>query len=159
MIVVSDATPLHYLILIGEIEIVPRILNEVVVPATVFRELNAEKTPQPVRTYLQDMPAWLSVANDTGILDKELADIDAGEREAILLTEHLGADALLIDDKAGREIAESRGIRIIGTLGLLEIAADMGFLGFAETLAKMKAAGFFVSRALEENFLARRGSR
>lgn len=157
MIVVSDTSPLHYLILIGDIEVVPRIVNEVIIPAVVFRELNAEKTPQQIKTYLETLPAWLTIADDTGIIDDELAEIDPGEREAILLTEQLSADALLIDDKAGREIAESRGIKILGTLGLLEIAADRGLLNFAQSLTKMKHAGFFISRSLEKDFLSRRG--
>jgi len=157
MIVVSDASPLHYLILIDEIEIIPRTVNSIVIPATVFRELNAERTPQKIKDYLVNLPDWLTIADDTGIIDEELKTLDPGEREAILLFEQLSADGLLIDDKLGREIAESRGIKVLGTLGLLEIAADAGLLDFAKSLDKIKSAGFFVSAALERDFLSKRG--
>ena len=157
MIVVSDTTPLHYLILIDEVNILPGILGEIVIPMTVFRELQADKTPSKIKQFLAEPPAWLSIKAATGIVDTDLFDIDAGEREAILLAEQLAADAILIDDRAGREVAERRGLRVIGTLGVMELAADENLLDFVDALERIKRAGFFISPALEKDFLARQG--
>lgn len=79
--------------------------------------------------------------------------MDAGEREAIILAEELNADVLLNDERRGREIALRRNLPVVGTLGLLERAAEKGLLDFAETLQKLKATGFFVAPALENDFL------
>ena len=39
-VVVSDTSPLHYLILCGAETILPRLFRQVVIPPTVFRELH-----------------------------------------------------------------------------------------------------------------------
>lgn len=149
MIVVSDTTPLHYLILIDEVDLLPRLLGEIVIPQIVFSELQADKTPKKIKRYLEIEPNWLSVKPATGIVDQELEDIDPGEREAILLAEELSADGILIDDLAGRKIAFERGLRVLGTLGLLELAAEQGLINFLESYQRIKSVGFYVSRALD----------
>lgn len=84
-------------------------------------------------------------------------EIDAGEREAILLAEELKADGILIDDRAGRIKAENRGIFVIGTLGVLEIAAASGTIDFKEEIRRIKKAGFNLTEDLEKFFLSRLG--
>jgi predicted nucleic acid-binding protein len=78
-----------------------------------------------------------------------------GEREAILLTEALRADVLLIDE-IGRTIALSRNLPLSGTLGVLERADRMGFVSdFPRLLQQLKASGFFITEALEQQLLER----
>lgn len=155
MIVVSDTTPLHYLILIDEIDLLPEFLGEIIIPMTVYQELQAYKTPEKIKRYLELKPAWLSIRRSTLISDQQLFDIDPGEREAILLAEELSADGILIDDLAGRRIALDRGLRVLGTLGLLEIAGEEGAIDFLDTLKRIKEAGFFISKSLEKELRSR----
>lgn len=155
MIVVSDTTPLHYLILIDEVDLLPRLLGEIIIPEIVFQELQTEKTPDKIKHYLENKPDWLTIRPSTMIIDQQLQDIDPGEREAILLAEELDADAILIDDLAGRKIALDRGLRVLGTLGLLEIAVEDGLVDFLDTLKRIKEAGFFISKSLEQDLRSR----
>lgn len=39
MIIVSDTTPLHYLILIDEVNLLPKLFGEIIIPVTVLNEL------------------------------------------------------------------------------------------------------------------------
>lgn len=149
MIVVSDTTPIHYLILIGEIELLPRLLGSIVIPTVVFHELQHENTPDEIRDYLASIPSWLSVRASSGIIDLSLSEIDPGEREAILLAEELAADGILIDDLAGRRIAVERGLKVLGTLGLLERAHSVGLIDLLVSFDDLKQAGFYVSLSLE----------
>ena len=49
MIVVSDTTPLNYLILIDSVHVLPMLFGSVYAPSAVLRELLHPKTPDAVR--------------------------------------------------------------------------------------------------------------
>lgn len=106
-VVVADATPLHYLILIGAIQLLPRIFEKIHVPIEVRDELIHEATPPDVRTWMQQPPQWLEVvaAPLVAAQDSSLEALDSGERAAIVLAESIGAELLLIDDRAGALLA------------------------------------------------------
>jgi len=48
-VVISDASPLHYLVLIDVAEFLPRWFSEVIVPPAVVGELSVAETPAKVR--------------------------------------------------------------------------------------------------------------
>ena len=59
MIVVSDTTPINYLVLVGKQDILPLLFGQVIVPEAVMRELQAAAAPPEVRQWLSSRPAWL----------------------------------------------------------------------------------------------------
>lgn len=61
MIVVADASPLRYLILIEHVHLLPVLYGRVVVPPAVITELNQERTPDLVQAWLSNRPEWLQV--------------------------------------------------------------------------------------------------
>ena len=61
MIVVADTSPINYLILIEEIDILPKIYGSVVIPHTVREELLRASAPQLVRSWVDHLPIWLEV--------------------------------------------------------------------------------------------------
>jgi predicted nucleic acid-binding protein len=86
MIVIADTTPINYLVLIGEQELLPALFYQVILPEAVFRELLATATPQVVRQWLSNHPQWLEIRKVTMAPDTSLSHLDEGEREAIQLT-------------------------------------------------------------------------
>lgn len=116
-VVVSDTSPLHYLILCGAQDILPRLFRQVVIPPTVFRELQQPNTPPPVREWAAALPEWVAVQSPKTVNLK--LDVDAGELEAICLAQEIHADAVLMDDRAGRNAAIQCGLAVVGTIGLL----------------------------------------
>ena len=67
---------------------------------------------------------------------------------------------LLIDEQIGRTIALSRNLPLSGTLGVLEQADRTGFASdFPQILQRLKASGFFITEALEQQLLERHGTR
>ena len=153
MIVVSDTTPVRYMILIGEVDLLPKILGDIIIPTEVFREFTSNNAPATVRDYLATLPTWLTVRSAKTTADAKLFEVDPGEREAILLAEELGADAIVIDDGKARSLAIDRGLQVIGTLGVLKLAAEAGYIDLTDAFERIKDAGFYMSRELEVFFL------
>lgn len=135
-VVVSDTSPLHYLILCGADTILPRLFRQVVIPPTVFRELQQPNAPPQVRQWARSLPAWAAVQAPKA-LNLSL-DIDAGELEAICLAREIKAAAILMDDRAGRSAAIRCGLAVIGTIGLLEQAAARGLLELPDTMERLR---------------------
>src|SRR5712671_3181237 len=63
MTVVSDTTPLNYLILISQIDLLPRLYGQVIVPTTIAIELQHLREPAAVRTWIESPPAWPEIRN------------------------------------------------------------------------------------------------
>jgi len=57
MIVIADTGPINYLILIGEIEVLPPLYHRVAVPPSVCEELKRPRAPEAVRTWIAQPPA------------------------------------------------------------------------------------------------------
>src|SRR3989442_11830616 len=113
MIVVSDTTPLNYLVLVGKQDILPLMFGQVIVPEAVMRELQSAAAPPEVRQWLNSRPAWLETKQAAMRPDTNLSHLDEGEREAIQLAKELKADLLMIDERAGRDEALKRGLPVI----------------------------------------------
>ncbi len=131
MIVVSDTTPLNYLILIDSVHVLPTVFGRVYAPSAVMQELSHPKTPEVVRAWASSPPAWLTV-QDPMQTDPGLK-LDPGEAAAIALAEELKADWVLLDERKGSRTAEGRGLRVAGTLGIVEEAGAKGLLDYEQT--------------------------
>jgi predicted nucleic acid-binding protein len=151
--VVSNTSPLNYLILIEEIDLLPRFYERVVIPQSVCEELQAAETPEAVRTWILNPPDWLEISSETGSLDSDLASLHAGERDAISLALHLQADAVLIDERRGRGEAEERELKVIGTIGVLAFAHESGLLNLSNAIGRLQQTTFHLSPKLVASVL------
>jgi predicted nucleic acid-binding protein len=155
MIVVADTSPLNYLVLIDEVELLPVLFGRVLVPQAVFHELEHPKTPAKVRQWLTHLPEWLEVRTVVSIASPALMALDVGEREAIQLALELGIGTVLLDEADGRQEAENLRLEVRGTLGILERGAKLGRTNFRAALSKLEHSNFRISPALRAAFLKR----
>lgn len=153
MIVVADTSPINYLILIGAIDVLPALYQKIVVPTAVYKELQSDATPAEVRAWTAKPLDWFEVTPVTILLDDVLPNLDEGEKQAIALFEETNAAALIIDERQGRIEAAKRGIFIIGTLGVLNSAAERDLLNFPEAIAKLQKTSFRASPTLINSLL------
>ena len=58
MLVVADTSPLNYLVLIGEVDLLSHLFGQVCVPDAVIVELQHERTPELVRSWVTAPPVW-----------------------------------------------------------------------------------------------------
>lgn len=63
---------------------------------------------------------------------KMATGLDQGESEAIVLTDELKADVLLMDEAKGRTVSAQMGITVMGTIGLLISAYEDKLITSAE---------------------------
>lgn len=154
----ADTGPLHYLVLIGEIGIIPTLIDELLIPPEVRDEMDRPQTPAPVRAWIASPPPWLRVQPSPQLdTAAALARLDPGERAAIALALSVAADVLLIDDRAGVAAARAHGLAAIGTLGLLQRAARRGLLDLPAALARLVATNFRIRQDLLDALLAEAG--
>lgn len=128
MIIVSDTTPLHYLIQIGQIDVLEKLFGQVVIPHAVFSETQHDKTPRAVKAWVDSRPSWLEVRPSTPSLFTPAKKLGDGEREAIALALELSADALLMDDRDGRREALRNHVTVLTTLNILALGAQKNLL-------------------------------
>jgi predicted nucleic acid-binding protein len=154
-VVVSDTGPLHYLVLVDSIGILPRLFGSVCVQVSVRAELDRPETPALVRAWIAEQPAWLEVHQAPATEDTVLRPIHEGEREAIALAVAIHADLVLMDDRAGVTTARSLGLTVTGTLGLLTIEHEQGLVALVTVFERLKTTNFRYRQALMDALLAR----
>ncbi|SPF46418.1 conserved hypothetical protein [Candidatus Sulfopaludibacter sp. SbA4] len=153
MIVIADTTPINYLILIQEIDVLASLYGRVIIPTAVYEELKCTVAPPLVRNWIERPPKWLEVRAPAALQNPGPAKLDPGEREAIAL--ELAADQIIIDDLQGRRAAERSGLTVIGTLGVLRDASLAGLLDLTSAIDRLRHTTFhaspeILSRLLED---------
>jgi predicted nucleic acid-binding protein len=155
VVVISDTSPINYLCQIGHIDVLPAIFGRVVVPSAVAEELRQAAAPESVRQFIADPPDWLDIREPNSTISS-IADFGAGERQAIALAHELHADFLIVDDLDARVVAEQRHIAVIGTLGILKLAAGRRLVQLPKAIADLQAYGFYISDNLKREMLSDR---
>lgn len=161
MIVVSDTSPIGSLFLIGQIDLLPAVFGNVIIPEQVFAELLVLETDfGHDLTSLRNAP-WLKIrdAHDAQAVARLRTILDQGESEAIVLAKELNADFLLIDESEGRKIAQQEGLQIIGLLGVLMQAKRKGLIHLVKPLLDdlRLRADFRIAESLYQEVLRRVG--
>ena len=152
-IVVADASPLHYLILIDGADILTGLFDRVLIPGAVRDELLHFNTPQKVKDWMAAPRNWLQV--ERLLSPQSIVGLHRGEAEALQLALQTGAAGVLMDDMDGRAEARKLGLIVIGTVGLLERAAEKELIQLPAALAKLQKTNFFVAEELLAAALAR----
>jgi predicted nucleic acid-binding protein len=160
MIVVSDTSAIINLAMIGRLDLLHQLYNEVIIPAAVYQEIVVQGAGKPGAVEVRTQ-SWFKqrVVLDTAFVSQLRRDLDDGEAEAIVLAQEIGADLLLIDDRAARRHAARLGLRFIGLLSVLLEAKKAGLLATVKPPLDdlISKAGFRVHSSLYHAFLASAG--
>ena len=149
--VIADSSPLVAFIKKGELSILKSLFKNLYLPSAVHMELtqgigaNPEQVG-PLQEAIDD--GWIIVEPIARIHLPDLP-LGNGESEAInACLDDPDACLLLMDEKKGRRIASAKGIKMLGTIGVLALAfktklqdKDAG----KNNLQKLLDAGFYLS--------------
>lgn len=157
--VVSDATPLIALAKLGGMPWLQQLFGEILIPEAVYREVAIAGTGRVASAEIQSAD-WIQVRS---VLNRNrvrvlLTQLDLGESEAIVLAQEIEADWLLMDEIKGRAVALALGLPIVGTVGLLVMAKEMGLvLSVRPLLDALASHNFRLSKNVIRSILIQAG--
>ena len=143
MRVVSNSTALMHLPAMGRLGLLHDLFPEIHTPEAVYEEVVVRGRGKPGAAEIAGAD-WVkrhSVGNALAAL-MLCGDMDPGEAECIVLATELGAHLVILDDGAARLEAKARGLRVVGTVGILLMADGRGMVVFPEALDALLATGF-----------------
>ena len=160
MIVVSDTTPIHYLILIDEESILSELFKRIVIPDAVIREMSHPNAPEQIRRWAANPPEWIEIEKPNEGLASGIVGLGAGETAAIALATDLRADAVLMDDRKAIREALRRDLTVLTTFALFELASRKGLIDRHDTVDALSKTSFhFPPDDVVEEYLRRNEKR
>ncbi len=157
MKVVSNTSPINYLVLIGAADVLHQLFDLIWIPDRVRRELSDANAPALVRSWITDPPDWLHVDEVSAHELPQLTGLHPGERDAILLAEILQADLIILDDQPARAVAAERGLKVTGTLGVLSDAGTRGLIEIPGAVDRLPRTTFRAKPSLFKWLLDQHG--
>jgi predicted nucleic acid-binding protein len=146
--IVVNSGPLISLARIGQLQLLPELFDEIVVPAAVYGEVTGD--PSLPGALMIREAKWLRVGEVTnrGAVERLSYWLDAGESEVLVLAQELGATAA-IDERRGRTLAAGLGVPHTGTVGILLEAKSAGLISSVTPLLdQLSSHGVRVSSRL-----------
>lgn len=147
-IIISDTSSLIALTNIGELELLKEVYEEVVI------------TPLIAEEYGLETPDWIRIEQIKDIQKFKLLnlELDKGESSGITLALENAPSLLIIDEKKGRRIAKKLGIKILGILGVMIRAKEIGLITQIKPLIeKLEKVDFRIAKRLKNQILERVG--
>lgn len=126
MVVVSDTSIISNLIQLERVRLLHELFGEIIIPQSVYNELSVIQS----HSEFLDKTKWVNVktVKKSPLYEELLKKLDSGEAESIVLSIELKADLLLVDEKRGRRIASSYGVKISGLIGVLIKAKEQSLI-------------------------------
>ena len=157
--VIVNNTPLVALWILGRLDLLRELYDEVLIPQAVYEEFVA--TERAVRQAALGSAPWIRpvlLANPQRA--RVYIGLDLGEAEVLALAEERAARLVIIDELKGRRYAQRLEMPLTGTLGLLLLAKERGLVAnLAPLLVELQEAGLYLSAALIDRALRLAGEK
>jgi uncharacterized protein len=157
--VVCNATPLINFAAINRLDILQAVFSQIVIPQAVCDETTVSGFPASEFVLQAIAAKWLQVQAVSSIAANIPPELDQGEREAITLALETGEPQILLDEREARQVAQSLGLQVIGTLGILLLAKKRGIITQVQPVldGMINHGQYWVSRPLYEQVLRQAG--
>jgi len=148
--IIGDSSALVALSIMDKLDLLESIFGEIYVPQAVYDEVTISYKPQSVK--LKKFLTNKIVNVKVTISQMGLGD---GELEAIALYKDRDAKFLLIDDRRAKSFAKLNDVNVIGSLGVMILAKELGEIEtIREDLKKLLDSDIFISESLINRVLS-----
>ena len=129
MIVIANSTIFIGLAKIGKLYLLQKIFSKVYITKEVHKELTLKGQNKP-GSHIIKGSKWIEckAPKDKALVNLLLSNLEKGEAEVLALAKELNADLLLLDEEKARKAAQLAGFKVMGIVGLLILAKDMGLI-------------------------------
>lgn len=145
--IVADASCLILLNKIGSLDLLHQVFGKILITDIVGEE------------FAHPVPAWVEVRAADSFLQKDPLNIlDPGEASVIALAAELKDPLIIIDEYKGRKIARKMGLPVTGSLGVLIVAKNKGYISSVKVIIeKIELTNFRVSPGIIQSVLKKAG--
>jgi hypothetical protein len=139
-VIVPNTIPLFAFAALGRFDLIEKVHGRIVVVETVVREC---EVGGPITVPDLRILPWIQILPAPSQADARFQMLDAGERDTLSIAMEKGAAKVLIDERLGRNLAESHGLSVVGTLGTLLNARQLGMIpAFLPLVRSLQGVGF-----------------
>ena len=159
-LVLTDASPLIGLARVDGLNWLGALFGVVWMPIEVRREVLAGSAAvDEASIQSAEVAGVLRVWPTSSPVQPDLPDLDEGESACIRIgLAREGSALLLMDERAGRAVAQEHGLRVAGTAAVIGMAKSKGLIPSAKMVfARLHASDFRISASVIETILRRVG--
>jgi hypothetical protein len=159
VIAVSDSSPVILLSRVGYLQLLPGLFTEIVLPQAVYQEVMVGRGRPGAAEVSAEPRILVRSVQNADTVRALLRTLNRGEAEAIALAgELLGPVELLIDEAPARREAIARGLKVLGTGGVLARAKERGLLPLVKpVLDQLRTSGMYLSETTYGRILTNAG--
>ena len=162
--IISNTGPIIALMIIGKLDILKQLFDEILIPYEVHQELLQGKSVKDfaglMRIAVYGQKDWIKVQELQTSLNPALKGVlDAGEASVIQLASDIKANIVLIDERKARKIAKSMyGLNVVGTAKILVEAKKRGIIDTVKNLLdEMRDGGYWLGDNIVHRILKEAG--
>lgn len=155
--VVINASPLITLFRSGQAQLLPQLFSRIIVPQAVWQEVVLDEWTDAAALELRQQ-TW-PLIEETEVSPRVAAwSLGAGETAVLSYALAHAPLRAVVDDMDARRCAQTLGIAIFGTGGLLVLAKRRGLLSsVSDAIAKLRSAGLWLSDDISQVLRAQAG--
>ena len=155
--IISNTSPLINFAMIDQLPLLHELFGQLTIPSAVERELaqKYQRYPDVLAKVQQSGIVDVLEVKQTQLRDVLLLDLDGGEADALILAIEHRATLIILDEVAGRSIAEAQQLLYTGSIGCLVEAKHRGLIAAIHPHmdAMRQQAGFWLRDSVYERVL------
>lgn len=155
---VVNASPLILLGKIGRVSLLSQLSDQLIVPEPVVREVREKSQGEGIVAEVASLQGVRFEAEVTTSPELAVWNLGRGESQVLAIAEAFPGSRAVLDDLEARRCAQSFGLPLIGTIGVILRAKRRGLIAAARPVIEhLRRVGLYASDSLIERALAHLG--